>query len=250
MKKIALPAVAFVAFLIVWELLIVIFKVDSLILPSPEAVLDAFFKNWEILGKHAFITLSESLAGFMIGGVVAFSLAILFFASKNLETAIYPYAIVLKSIPLIALAPIISIWFGTGITSKVVLAAIISFFPILVTTLQGLKSYDKNEMDIMLSFSASRSDILRKMVLPNAMPSIFSGLKVSSTFSVIGAIVAEFTGADKGIGYYIKSASYYLNSPEMFAGVFVAGVAGLLFFGLVVLVEKKVVFWRVSTHSV
>lgn len=243
-KMVMLPAATFAAFVAFWQATIVLFGISSLILPSPLDVLNAVASNWETLLFHGGITLFEAASGFLLGGSIAFILALGFFLSRTLEMAAYPYAIVLKSIPLIALAPIISIWFGTGLASKVVLAAVISFFPILVTTLQGLKSYEKDAMDLMNSFSASRSDVLQKMVLPNALPAIFSGMKVSSTFSVIGAIVAEFTGADKGIGYFIKSTSYYLDTPLTFAGVFMAGITGLAFFYLIVLIEYKLVFWR------
>jgi NitT/TauT family transport system permease protein len=144
----------------------------------------------------------------------------------------------------VALAPILVVWFDTGLLSKVVMAAIISFFPVLVNTVQGLNSVEPEALDLMTIFAASKWQVLTKLQFPQALPYLFTGLKVSATFAVVGAVVAEFVGSSAGIGYIVKSSSYYLNTELTFAAIVVAAMIGFLFFLMVGLLESMVVFWR------
>jgi len=238
------PVVALLMFLTVWEVSVRVLAVSALILPPPSAVIGRLFGEFGYLLKHAGITMLESVLGFLLGGGAACALAILFQFSRTAERAIYPYAIALKAIPLVALAPLVVVWFGTGLASKVVLAAIISFFPILVNFVHGLRSVEQDALDLMSTFSASSWQILTKVRLPNALPDLFAGMKISSSFAVVGAVVAEFVGSQAGIGFVVKSSSYYLDTDIMFAAIVVAALSGLLFFGLIGILERRLVFWR------
>ena len=246
-----IPALALVVFLILWNGAVRVTNISPLIVPSPLAVLHALVGHWRYLVMNGSITLLEAAFGFVAAALSAVSLALMFHFSPRVRSAVYPYAIAIKAVPLIALAPIVILWFGTGMTSKVVLAGIISFFPILVNALDGFKSVDAEALDLLESLSASKTQTLRKLVLPNSLPQIFSGLKVASTFAVVGAVVAEFVSADKGIGYVVKSSSYYLDTDLTFAAIAVAALAGIAFFGVVLLIERRVIWWeRVESTGV
>ena len=237
------PLLAFLCFWALWWLSIAIFGINPIILPSPGSVLYVLRTQFLYLSIHAWITLLEAVLGFVLGGSAALLLSTLFTFSPLAERALYPYAIAFKAIPLVALAPLLAVWFGTGVLTKVVMSAIISFFPILVNAAQGFQSVDSDALDLMESMSASRLQIFTKLRFPTALPAIFSGMRVSSTFAVIGAVVAEFVGASQGIGYVVKTASYYVDSALLFASIVFASLTGILFFGVVVLVERRIVFW-------
>ena len=243
-RSFSIPAVALIFFLVGWYGVCKLFAIDKLILPLPTDVFLALMNDFTSLLKHGGITLMEAILGFLVGGGAGFILGSLFYFFTFIRQALYPYAIALKAVPLIALAPLIVVWCGTGLLSKVVLAAIISFFPILVNTVQGLASVETEALDLMATLSASRWQIFKKLSLPHALPSIFAGMKISCTFAVVGAVVAEFIGATEGIGYVIKSTSYYFDTDAMFAGIFIAALTGLIFFSIISILQDKIVFWH------
>lgn len=238
------PIFALILFLLGWWLVIKIFAVSPLILPTPVDVARALFANLPSLLLNGGITLLEAILGFLLGAAAAIILAGTFQFSNTVRDGVYPYVIAIKAIPLIVLAPILVVWFGSGFISKVVMAAIISFFPIMVNTFQGLNSVDEEALDLLATFSASRWQIFTKLRFPAALSSIFAGMKISSTFAVIGAVVAELVNAQNGIGYIIKNSSYYLDTALTFAAILVAALIGLIFFWLVNLLEKKFIFWE------
>jgi NitT/TauT family transport system permease protein len=204
--------------------------------------------QWRHLLIEGAYTLVEAGVGFLAGIVVALGLAILFQFSRGVERAIYPHAIALKAIPLVALAPLVTVWAGTGMTSKVILAAIISFFPVLVNAAQGLSSVEPEAVELLRSMSANRWQILIKLRLPAALPSILAGMKVASTFAVIGAVVAEFISSSRGIGNVARSSSYYLSTDVTFAAIIVMAVLSLMFFGAVVCLERLLVPWQAGRN--
>lgn len=243
-RSVFIPAMALILFLAAWHFACIFFAIDRLILPLPTEVFFALIHNFGSLLKHGGITLFEAMLGFLLGGGAGFILGTLFYFSSTIRQALYPYAIALKAVPLIALAPLIVVWCGTGLMSKVVLAAIISFFPILVNTVQGLASVEPEALDFMATLSANRWQTFRKLNLPHALTSIFAGMKISCTFSVVGAVVAEFIGSTQGIGYIIKSTSYYFETDLMFAGILIAACTGLIFFSIISILHNKIVFWQ------
>lgn len=243
-REVAIPAVTLVLLLVLWELADLVFDFNRLIMPSPSEIGDALFKYRERLLRETGITMLESVLGFFLGCGIAYILAICFVRSQTVKQAIYPYAIALKSTPLIAIAPLLVLWFGNGMFSKVVMSALVAFFPVLVNSVRGLTAIDAEALDLMRSLSASWWQILYKIRIPNSMGYLFSSLKIASSLAVVGAVIGEFTGASGGIGHLINTSSYNFNTPLMFAGIIMISVGGILFFGIVAFLEQKIVFWE------
>jgi NitT/TauT family transport system permease protein len=237
LKEIIPPTLFFIGVLIVWETIVLIFKMPEYLLPKPTRIFSLLVLNFNSLLKNTVITILEAIAGWVIANILGFITAVIFAHSKTLEKSLYPYAIALKTTPLIAMAPLLILWFGSGMGSKIVAAAIISFFPILVNTTKGLKTVDNEALDLLRSYSANKWQIFIKLRLPSALPYIFSALKISTGLAIIGAVVGEFVGANKGIGYIILTSSYRFV---------MCALSGLLFFWLVSLVEKKLIFWQTN----
>jgi NitT/TauT family transport system permease protein len=238
-----LPIITFVSIIIIWELIIKIFKIKEIIFPSPLNILNTFLTKGNILLSNAGVTILEAVLGFIIGSVIAFSIAVLFIYSRKAKKALYPYTVALKTAPLYALAPLLVLWFGSGLGSKIAMAALVAFFPVLVNTVKGLSSIDEGKLELFKSLKASKFQTFIKLKIPNALPHIFSGLKIATTFSVVGATIAEFTGASKGIGYLIIQSSYLLDTSLMFSAIITISIFGIIFFFLLEKIEKRVVFW-------
>lgn len=220
-----------------------IFSIPQYLLPTPSAIAIDLSKNIGSLLFHVSITFYEAILGFLIANAIGILIAIAFVHSKTLKRGLYPFAIALKTTPIIALVPLLVLWFGNGIFSKVAAAALISFFPSLVNTVKGLQSVDIEALDLFKSLSASKWDIFTKLRLPTALPYIFSALKISTSLAVIGAIVGEFVGSNKGIGFVILINSYYLETVKMFSAIILAALTGIVFFGIVSFIEKRIIFW-------
>jgi len=243
-RPVLVPFVTLVCLLVAWELADFVFGFKKIILPAPHEIACAFVANWRILFLNTGTTMLESVLGFIIGSLVAFLFGIAFIYSRTVRYAVYPYAVALKSTPLIAIAPLLVIWFGNGILSKVVMSALVAFFPVLVNAVDGLTSIDPEALDLMKSLSANRWQIFWKIRFPHSLPFLFSSLKIASSLAVVGAVIGEFTGATKGIGHLINTSSYYLDTDVMFAGILMISLCGIVFFGFVAYLETKVVFWK------
>lgn len=241
---VVIPAVTLVALVTLWELAVRLFDINPLIFPSPIEVWQAFRQDSTELFMETAITMTEAVLGFLIGSISAYILAIMFVHAKLIQDALYPYAIALKSTPLIAIAPLLVLWFGNGMLSKVVMSALVAFFPVLVNAVNGLRSVDAELLDLMKSLSATRRQVLMKIRIPNSLGYLFASLKIASSLAVVGAVIGEFTGATEGIGHYIVTSSYYLETARMFAGIIMISLGGILFFGFVAWLERRVVFWQ------
>jgi NitT/TauT family transport system permease protein len=244
LASILIPAVTLVVLLGLWQLADYLFDFNRIILPSPGEIAVAFRQNYAALFKETGVTLIEAISGFLLGGITAYLLAVAFVHSRLAQEAIYPYAVALKSTPLIAIAPLLVLWFGNGLLSKVVMSALVAFFPILVNAVSGLSAVDPEALDLMKSLSASRWQVLTKIRIPNSLPYLFAALKISSSMAVVGAVIGEFTGSTEGVGHLITTSSYYLETPLMFAAIVMISIAGILFFWLMAYLERKVVFWK------
>jgi len=245
-RPVCIVASTILVSVIIWELFIRIFRVPDFLVPPPLAVLNQFTgKNLSLLITHSLVTLYETGLGFILGIVVGVSLAILIVYSPFLQTAIYPLLVVAQVIPKLALAPLVLIWFGYGILSKVVIAFLISFFPIIVNTASGLREVEPEMIDLVTSLNASKWQVFRKIRFPNSLPHLFGGLKISITFAVIGAIVGEFVGGDEGVGYLIIIATHELKTALLFAAIIASSILGILAYGIIVLLEKIFIPWGV-----
>ena len=239
-----IPA-AFLALLalVIWQLVVIAADVPAYIVPSPTEIVRELIAEGSSLLADLGWTMLEAVAGFLIGSGIAFVTAIVFVHVRIVERAAFPWAIVLQTIPIVAIAPLLTIWFGYTLVPKVVIAAIICFFPVLVNTTRGLRSVSSQAMELMSVLSARKASIFWRLRLPSSLPYVFAGLRVAATLSVIGSIVAEFTGADRGIGFVIVQASYRIDTRLMFAAITLSSMAGILFFHLIGWMERATLRW-------
>lgn len=215
--------------------------VPSFIIPAPTGVVSAIVENWQVLFmEHLSATMLEFLVGFVITVVVGVVLAVAMFFFKPVEKAIYPAVVISQMIPIIALSPIFVLWFGYTIWSKVAVTVLISFFPIVVSTYDGLRSCDKEYIDLLRSMGATRVQIFRKLHIPMALPSFFSGFKMAIVFALVGATIGEWLGASEGLGYYSRRMSGNLNAEGVFAAITILTLAGIVLFAIASWLEKIV----------
>ncbi|KKX32921.1 ABC transporter permease [Rhizobium sp. LC145] len=242
-------ALAIVGCILLWQLIVWGFSVPTFMAPSPVEVLYAFKENAGILWTNLLPTLMEAALGFVFGNLVAVLLAVWFVYSPLAEKAFYPIAVIIKSIPIIALAPILVLLVGNGFAPKIIIAGLICFFPTLVNMVQGLKSTSPAMLDLMRVLSASNSEIFWKVRLPASLPFLFAALKIAATSSVMGAIVAEWIGSSFGLGALIIEATYNFRSPLLYATVVIAATLAVVLFFAVSIVEKKVIRWKPAAHD-
>jgi NitT/TauT family transport system permease protein len=238
LQRIIPPLLIICAVLGIWEAAGRWFGLPDYILPAPSKIWAAFFANPAVFSRHAPITILEALLGFMIGNTVAILLAIAFVHSVTIERAVYPMAVGMRSIPFVALSPILIIWMGQGLAPKVTIAALVSFFPTLVNTVRGLRSVDREAFELMHTLSATRWQVLWQLRWPSATPFVFAALKISAAGTVLGAVVAEWIGADRGLGYLVVMSTYEFRIPLLWAVIAVTSTLALTLFGLVILAEK------------
>jgi NitT/TauT family transport system permease protein len=238
------PIAGGLSIVLAWYLIVTLFGVRPFIAPSPVEVLRVLWTERGLLLTNLLPTLVESLAGFVLGNLAACLVATLFVHSKWLERVYFPVAVVFNTIPVIALAPILVLIFGLGITTKIVIAAIICFFPTLVNMIRGLEAVTPNELELMRILSASRREVLVKLRLPRSLPFLFAALRIASTTCVIGAIVGEWIGASSGLGALIIQATFNYRSGLLYAAIFVSSALAILIFSAVILAERTVVRWR------
>lgn len=232
--------------LVTWELLTRYSGLPAFILPPPEAVGRRFIQtaaNGSLL-RHTLVTLHEVLVGLLLGLSIAAVLGYILAKSKLLERLLAPYIVASQSIPIVAIAPLLVIWFGPGRLSKIFISTLIVFFPVLVNTIVGLRSVPEDLRDLMKSLRATRWQVFTKLEVPAAMPVLLGGLKVGATLSVIGAVVGEFVGADEGLGFLINVGRGIYDTALVFLSVFVLIAMALTLFGIVVLLERRLTLWQ------
>jgi ABC-type nitrate/sulfonate/bicarbonate transport system permease component len=221
--------------------------VPGFILPTPHAVLRSLVDPEHDLLLHFGITALESLGGLSLGGLAGFLVAVAFVHVPPLEKAFYPWVVVLQTIPLVAIAPLLVLWFGNGMLSRVVMSAIFAFFPILVNSVRGMRQADPATRELLHSYGASPWQLFWTVRLPNCLPFLFSGLKIGSTLAIIGAIVGEFAGASQGLGFVITVSTYYVDTSRTFAAVLCASLLGIGLYLLLQILEHHLVFWQKTT---
>lgn len=237
----------FLALIAVWEIAVATGLVTSIIVPRPSAIGAAIVELYVTKGtiyRHFFITLAESVLGFLIGAAIAIGLAVMSALFEPFRRYVSPYAIVLNVTPGIALTPVVIAWFGYGMGSKIALAAIISFFPIFVNTLTGLVQVDEEREELFRSLGARGYDVFRKLRVPAALPLMFAGLKIGLTTALIGAVVAEFAQATEGVGVLMSRFSFQLNMAASIATLLSMTLIGLILFYSMEFLDDRIVFWR------
>ncbi len=240
-----------VAVLAVWEAGVAFFQIRMFILPPPSQVFMALYRGFaeNLYPGHIAVTLSETVLGFLVGTVLAFVLGTFVALSRRVEYFLYPFILMFQAMPKVALAPLIIIWFGLGLTSKVINAALVAFFPLMVNTILGLRSAEEDRINLMRSLDASKWQIFWMLRLPNAMPYIFAGLEIAMIFALIGAIVAEFIGAEKGLGMLIQTMNINVDVAGQFSILLILSVIGLLLNGLVAVARRRFVFWDAAGQT-
>jgi len=240
-----LPAIALVlSFLILWELITRIFSVPHYILPSPSLILSTIIGEPQILISNSIETLKEVVLGFIIAFMTGISLALVIFYSETMRRVVYPLVIASQTIPVFAIAPLLVVWFGYGILSKVAMSAIIVFFPIVVNTVDGLRSVDPDMVNLLKTMRANELQILKKLRFPSALPFILSGTKIGIAVSVIGAVIGEWVGAKKGLGYLMIHANAQLRIDLIFASIVFLSAMGVFLFLLVQGIEYWLLPWK------
>ncbi|CAB4968624.1 MAG: ABC transporter permease subunit [Actinobacteria bacterium] len=240
--------VAVVVF-VVWYSASHFWGMPKYILPAPDLILKEAFENPNSLLRNGWVTLVEATSGFAVGVLLAVFVALVLDSWRFLEKGMSPYLVVGLNIPIVAIAPAVIIWFGFGMTSKIVVAAILTFFPVVIYTLKGLKAADRREVDLFSVLSASRIQGLLKLRMPSSLPFFFAALRVASAASVLAAVVAEFIQANAGIGYLILTAAYTNNTPRIWAAVAVSAGIALLFYWVVTVAERKLIPWHASVDA-
>lgn len=240
---------AFIAALLVWQAVVTVAEIRSYILPPPTAVLQALVTYQARILRDTLITTQEILAGYAVAVVLSIPLAILIAYSPLFSRTIWPLLIFSQIMPKIALAPLFVVWFGFGFIPKVLVTFLLSFFPIVIDSVAGFRSLDPEVLYLARSGGASGWDIFWKVRLPAALPHIFAGLKVAAALATTGAIIGEFVGSDRGLGYLLLDANGNLNTALLFAALVVLSSIGLLLYGLVSLVERALIPWHISQRT-
>jgi NitT/TauT family transport system permease protein len=228
---------------VAWELAIRLFHVPTFVLPAPSAIVRQLIESRARLASAAMSTAVEIFLGFMLASLTGIVIALVVVRFERFGRALYPLIVLFQNVPKVALAPIFILWFGFDLAPKIVLIVVIAFFPVTIDMLAGLQSVEPSFVALMESVGASRGKILMRVRIPHSLPYLMAGLKVAITFSVIGAIVGEFAGANQGLGYVIEFASTQLDTPLIFAALVVVSVLGLAFYYLVELAERMLVPW-------
>ena len=240
------PAAAIVLVLAAWEGLTRLGAAPSYALPAPTEVALALVQQWPMLMSNAVSTTVAIVSGFALSVVVGIALAVLISSSRIFEKSLYPLLVGSQAIPKLALAPLFVVWFGFGLLPKVIMTFLIAVFPIVVSTVQGIASVETELEFLSRSMGLSPYRTFRMIRLYRALPSIFAGLKVAITLAVVGAVVGEFVGSDRGLGTLLLRAIGVVNTPLLFAGLIVLTVLAVVLFGLIELLERFAIPWHVS----
>ena len=232
------PTILLIVAFALWEILVHSFSVPDWLLPPPSQIFVELFNTKGLLYFHAQITLREIIIGLLVSLCLAFSLSIAISWSAIVERTLLPFVITSQIIPIFTLAPLILIWVGTGISSKIVVVVLFTFFPVVISTVNGLKSGDKKMSDMLKTLGANKVQLYMKFYVPNALPQIFSGIKVAAVLSVIGAVIGEWIGSSGGLGWLIKLSGPQFQTERIFAAIFVLSILALSLYMITVVLEK------------
>jgi NitT/TauT family transport system permease protein len=226
------PLAAAIVGILVWEFGAKVLRIPEYLLPAPSRVAMALSQHASYLLYHGIATLAEASLGFVVALVAGMLSGVLFALFRPLERALLPLAVASQAIPIVAVAPILIVWLGNGMGSKVVMASLLCFFPMLINSTRGLQSVTADQLALFVSLGASRKDVLLKLQLPASVSFIVAGMRISGALAMIGAIVAEYAGAERGLGYVLIQATYRLDTSLLFAAVLCSAVGGWVIYGI------------------
>ncbi|MEO7403796.1 MAG: ABC transporter permease [Burkholderiales bacterium] len=242
-RTLVYPPLGILLCLVTWHVACIVFKIPTIVLPTPKEVWDAFIGRWDLLLAEGWVTAKETLYGFVLAIVIGIPIAVAVANSRTLNLMFYPLLVALQSVPKVALAPIVLVWLGTGIESKLAIAWLVAFFPIIVDTSAGLQSTPRELLELARSLKASRWQIFWKVQFPAALPFVMTGAKVAVTLAVIGAVIGEFIGSSEGLGFLLLQATSQVNTPLAFAALFALAFLGILAYLAVVAIEWLLAPW-------
>ncbi len=238
------PVLVAIALLAVWEAAVRIFDVPAWMLPAPSAIATELVQQAPRLGEDVAATGQLTLVGFALGSATGVLVAAVLHLVRPLKDAVYPLLILSQNVPTIALAPLLVVWFGFGMTPKLVIIVLMCFFPVAVAAMDGLRGADRAIADYLRMSGSSHWTIFRVLEVPGSLPSVFSGLKIAATYAVMSAVIAEWVGSDKGLGHYLLLQKSAFRADRMFVAIVVIVIASLLLFGLIVSAERRLTRWR------
>lgn len=244
MKHLLRTTAVVLSILAVWEGIVRACGIPEYLVPGPVSVARVLLDKSLVVARASGVTLFEATLGLLAATFLTSVCAALFAVIPRTERIVRPITVALQSTPILAVAPLLTLWFGTGYGSKIGAAVIVCFFPLLAGWSSGIRSVDQQERDLLATMGASRWQVARYLTFPRALPFFFAGMKVSAPLSLLGAIVGEFVGASEGLGYQILSSSYYTRTPEMIACILIVSALGVSAHHLVCWIEKRVLFWH------
>lgn len=242
-EAVAAPLLLMGLILAAWEALVRALEIEAYILPPPSAIVGEIFAGGAIIFPHLGVTVWEILCGYVLAVAVGFALSVVIVYSKSFRRGVLPLIVASQTIPVIAIAPILVIWFGYNDLPRIIITALVAFFPLTVSFVTGLQSVDREFVDFFRSLNAKERQIFWKLRLPAALPNIFAGLKVATTLAVVGATIGEWVGASAGLGYLMAQDAAQINTTRVFASLVVLGTCGMAFFAAVGLLEKLAMPW-------
>lgn len=243
------PFLLILIVLVLWDLAILVFRIPQYLVPTPLAVAGQIWNEWPMLLGESVPTVYATLGGFALSVLIGVPMAMMIAYSRLIESYLYPLLVLSQSIPKVAIAPLFVVWFGFGLLPKVIVAFLLGFFPIVVSTVMGFKSVEADMVDLARSMGSTRLKMFCKISLPHALPSIFSSMKVSVTLAVVGAVVGEFVGSNAGIGYVLQKANGNFDLPLMFAALVFLSLIGVLLFLAIDVIERLAIPWHVSQRG-
>lgn len=238
------PLLLLIALGMTWEIAVRMTETPLWMLPPPSAVITSFREDWGLLMRHTRVTLVEVVIGFLVALVAGVATGVAIDSSRIIERAIYPLLIASQTIPMVVLAPLFLIWFGYGLLPKVLITALVAYFPLAVNTVDGLRSGDREILALLRTMGASPWQRFRLAKIPAALPSIFSGARIAVALCVIGAVFGELVGAKEGLGYLMERAASQFETARVFAAIFILAFMGVSLFVIVTLLERLLLPWR------
>jgi ABC-type nitrate/sulfonate/bicarbonate transport system permease component len=230
--------------LVIWELALKVIKIEPWLLPAPSAIMKEGMASFQSLSEHVVSTVQLSIIGFLIGTFIGFLIASLLHLFPGAKDAVYPLLILSQNVPIIVLAPLLVIWFGFGMLPKLIVIILVCFFPVAVSSMDGFRQTPYELKHYFRMMGASKGQLFWKLELPHSLPYIFSGLKISATYSVMGAVISEWLGAKSGVGVYMTLASSSFRTDRVFVSIFIIMILSLLFFAAITLAERFFVAWK------
>lgn len=245
------PVALFLLLLVAWQGIVTLFDIPEYILPAPTDIAVVLYQDAQALVRHAWATTTTAVIGLLLGTALGVGIAVLLTVSARIRAALLPLIVVSQSIPMVVLAPIFVVWFGFGLFPRLLVVALVCFFPITLAAASGLLSADRDQVDLVRSMGGGRVDVGRHVLLPGALPDFFTGLKVAASYAMFGAVVGEWIGSAVGLGIYVERSRASYATDQMFAGVTVIALVSVLLFAVVIAAERRAVPWRsAAAHRV